>query len=202
MGKRDPRVDQYIEKSKDFAKPILIHFRELVHKNCPQAEETIKWGFPNFEYKGPFCSMAAFKEHCAIGFWKASLMKDGDKLKENQGSAMGHLGKIETLKDLPTDKVISAYLKEAIKLNEEGKKLPPRKPTEKKELPVPKDLSAALNKNKEAKITFEKFSPSHKKEYIDWINDAKTDVTKQKRLATTIDQLKEGKTRMWKYQSK
>src|SRR5689334_6633085 len=113
MGKKDPRVDAYITKAAHFAKPILTHLRELVHKACPEAEETIKWGFASFDYKGPFVSMASFKQHMAFGFWKAALMKDANKLKDNQGEAMGHLGKITSMKDLPSDKVMIGYIKEA-----------------------------------------------------------------------------------------
>src|SRR4026207_417368 len=127
MGNKDKRVDDYIAKSADFAKPILNHIRQLVHTVCPQVEETIKWSFPNFDYKGVFCSMAAFKAHCSFGFWKAALMSDATKMKDNQKTAMGHMGKITSLKDLPPDKVLIAYIKEAAKLNDEGIKLPPRK---------------------------------------------------------------------------
>ena len=135
MGNKDKRVDDYIAKSADFAKPILNHIRQVVHTACPQVEETIKWSFPNFDYKGVFCSMAAFKEHCSFGFWKAAVMKDAEKMKANQNNSMGHLGKIKSLADLPPDKVLVSYIKEAAKLNDEGIKLPPRKKgTEKKDL--------------------------------------------------------------------
>ena len=201
MGKQDPRIDAYIAKSEEFAKPILEHFRTLVHKACPDVEETIKWGFAFFDYKGPFCSMAAFKQHCAIGFWKASLMKD-PKLISNAKSegAMGHLGRIASLKDLPSDKVLLAYLKEAAKLNADGIKLPAKqKPNKKKELVVPDYFVKILKKNKKAKETFNGFSYSQKKEYVEWITEAKTEETRNKRIATTIEWLAEGKIRNWKY---
>src|SRR4051812_14933768 len=113
MGKKDKRVDDYIARSVDFAKPILNHIRQLVHTACPQVEETIKWSFPNFDYKGVFCSMAAFKEHCSFGFWKAAIMEDAKKMKANQDRSMGHLGKIKSLADLPPDKILIGYIKEA-----------------------------------------------------------------------------------------
>ena len=201
MGKKDKRVDDYIAKSASFAQPILAHIRMLVHKACPEVEETIKWSFPNFDYKGVFCSMAAFKAHCSFGFWKAALMSDATKMKDNQKNAMGQMGKITSLKDLPPDKVLIAYIKEAAKLNDEGIKLPPRKKiTEKQELLVPADFSAALLKNKKASGTFEAFSPSHKKEYIQWITEAKTEDTRNKRMATALEWIAEGKGRNWKYQ--
>ncbi len=202
MAKKDKRVDAYIEKSAAFAKPILNHLRELVHKACPETEETIKWSFACFDYKGPFCSMAAFKQHCSFGFWKAALMKDSDKLKSNQATAMGHLGKITSLSDLPSDKIIVAYIKEAMKLNDEGIKLPPRKKSTEKELVIPDYFIKAVSKNKKAQQTFEKFPPSHKKEYVQWITEAKTEETRNRRMETAIEWIAEGKGRNWKYERK
>lgn len=202
MGKKDPRVDAYIAKSKDFAKPILEHFRELVHKACPDVEETIKWGFASFDFKGPFCSMASFKQHCAIGFWKAALMKD-IKLTANAKAetAMGHLGKITSLKDLPKDKVLISYLKEAAKLNADGVKLPPKpKSKEQKELVVPDFFTKALKKNKKSFETFKNFSYSKRKDYVEWIKEAKTEETRIKRMTKAIEWLAEGKSRNWKYE--
>ena len=201
MGKKDKRVDDYISKSAAFAKPVLNHIRQLVHTGCPQVEETIKWGFPNFDYMGVFCSMAAFKEHCSFGFWKAAIMEDAKKLKANQESAMGHLGKIKSIDDLPSDKILISYIKEAARLNDEGVKLPPRnKSVEKKELIIPEYFTKPLSKNKKASQAFEAFSPSHKKEYVEWITEAKTEETRNKRMATALEWIAEGKGRNWKYE--
>jgi uncharacterized protein YdeI (YjbR/CyaY-like superfamily) len=203
MAKKDPRIDAYILKSKDFAKPVLIHIRELVHKTCPDVEEKMKWSFPHFDYKGEMmCSMAAFKEHCAFGFWKASLMKDAVKMKDGNEEAMGHYGRITSVKQLPPDKIIIANIKEAMKMNEEGIKLPAKKKTEIKDVVIPSDLMKALSKNKNAKLAFEKFSPSNKKEYAEWIQEAKTEDTKNKRINTAVEWISEGKSRNWKYMKK
>ena len=201
MAKKDPRIDLYISKSAEFAKPILKHLRELIHTTCPDVQETIKWGFASFNYKGPVCSMASFKQHCAFGFWKASLMKDKTLVKNAKSeSAMGHYGKITSLKDLPSDKKIIAHIKEAMMLNEKGIKLPPRKvTTEKKEIVVPVYFLKHLKKSKKAFTTFNNFSPSHKREYVEWITEAKTDETKNRRIATAIEWMSEGKSRNWKY---
>ncbi len=201
MGKKDPRVDTYIAKSQEFAKPILEHFRELVHKACPDVEETIKWSFASFDYKGPLCSMASFKQHCAIGFWKAALMKDTKLIANAKSeSAMGHLGRITSLKDLPKDKELIAYLKEATKLNADGVKLPAKpKSKEPKELVVPDYFTKILKRNKKSLETFNNFSYSNKKEYVEWITEAKTEETRNKRIATAIEWLAEGKVRNWKY---
>jgi uncharacterized protein YdeI (YjbR/CyaY-like superfamily) len=204
VGKKDSRIDAYIAKSKGFAKPILEHFRKLVHKACPEVEETIKWGMPSFDYKGPYCMSPAFKEHCAIVFWKAQLMKDPTLVANAKSeTAMGHLRKIRSLKDLPTDKVLISYLKEAAKLNADGIKLPPKsKSKEKKELVVPDYFSKALRKNKKAAETFNNFSHAKKKEYVVWITEAKTEETRNKRIATALEWVSEGKSRNWKYLKK
>ena len=203
MAKKSASIDHYIIESAPFAKPILMHFRELVHLVCPDVEEKMKWSFPHFDYKGEMmCSMASFKQHCAIGFWKAALMKDAGKLKDGNTEAMGHYGKITSLHDLPSDKKIISHLKEAILLNEKGFKLPSKLKTSKSPLTVPAELVKAFTKNKKAKITFENFSPSHRNEYVTWITEAKTDETKNKRIATTLEWLEEGKSRHWKYLKK
>src|SRR3972149_7791151 len=163
MVKKDKRIDAYIAKAQPFAKPVLNHIRSLVHKACPDAEETMKWSFPHFNYKGTMmCSMASFKQHVAFGFWKASIMKDPKKML-NSSEAMGHLGRITSVKDLPADNVMIQYIKEAARLNEEGVKLPSKPVKEKKKLVIPDYLIKAISKNKEAKKTFDEFSYSNKK---------------------------------------
>lgn len=196
----DKRVDSYITKAADFAKPILDHLRKQVHIVCPQVEESIKWSFPHFSYKGEIlCSMAAFKHHCAFVFWKASLMKD-KTLMENakRESAMGHLGKIKSLKDLPSAKKLQAYIKEAMKLIEAGVKVQKVKPV-KTVLKIPGYFLSALKRNKQAQKTFEAFSYSNKKDYLQWITEAKTEVTREKRIETALEWMAEGKPRNWKY---
>jgi uncharacterized protein YdeI (YjbR/CyaY-like superfamily) len=201
MPKKDKRIDDYInKKAAPFAKPILTHIRKLVHQACPDVEETVKWGMPSFDYKGPFCSMASFKEHCAFGFWKASIMEDADLLKENQKESMGHLGRITSMKDLPSDKILLAYIKEAKRLNDEGIKLPAKKKTAKEDVIVPDYFSKLLSKNKNAQKVFNEFSPSHRREYVEWITEAKTEPTREKRMATALEWIAEGKGRHWKYQ--
>lgn len=194
----DSRVDAYIEKSAEFAKPILAHIRKLVHRACPDIIETIKWSFPHFDFKGNICSMASFKQHCAFGFWKQSLMEND--AFPIQKTAMGSFGRITSLDDLPDDEVIIGLIHQAIKLNIDGIKVP-KKRTEKTELAVPDDLRSELRKNKAAKEAFENFSCSHRNEYVEWIEEAKTDATRNKRLATTVEWLSERKSRNWKYQN-
>lgn len=199
MPKVDPRIDAYIEKSADFAKPILTHLRGLIHKACPDVSEEIKWSMPAFYYEGPMCNIAAFKQHCTFGFWKQSLMENAGFPEKN---AMSSFGRITSVKDLPDQKTMIALIKQAMKLNEDGVKAPKKVPAEKKELVVPADLKKALSTDKAAKDVFDNFTYSHKKEYIEWIEEAKTEATREKRLATTLEWLAEGKSRNWKYQRK
>ena len=205
MSSYNKSIDAYIAKSNDFAKPILNHLRELIHNACPDVEEKIKWSMPFFDYKGEMmCHMASFKQHCAFGFWKGSIMKD-PVLRETAASeaAMGHLGRITSLKDLPPDKKIISWIKEAMLLNDNGIKLPPKtKPAATKELVTPGYFSKALTKNKKAKQMFDAFSPGKKKEYIVWITEAKTEDTRNKRMETAIEWIAEGKARNWKYEKK
>jgi uncharacterized protein YdeI (YjbR/CyaY-like superfamily) len=196
MGTRDARVDAYIAKSADFAQPILSHLREVVHAACPDVEETMKWSFPHFQYKGMLCSMASFKEHCSFGFWKSSLiLEDG-----GNGDGAGQFGRLNQLSDLPSRKVLTGYIQKAMKVNEDGVKSPARsKPKTPRELIVPDDLATALQRNTAAQATFEDFSPSHKREYVEWITEAKTEATRKRRLESAIEWMAEGKPRNWKY---
>lgn len=198
MPKTDPRIDAYIEQAADFAKPILLHIRGLVHQACPEITETMKWSFPHFDYKGIVCSMAAFKRHCAFGFRKQSLLESDAFPKEK--TAMGSFGRITSLKDLPADSEMISLIKKAVALNEAGIKAEKKQPQPPKELKVPEALAAALAKNKKARAAFDKLSYSHRKEYIEWIEGAKTEPTRLKRIATTLEWITEGKSLNWKYE--
>jgi uncharacterized protein YdeI (YjbR/CyaY-like superfamily) len=202
MGTRDPRIDNYIDNAKDFAKPILEHMRELVHKACPDVVETMKWSSPHFDHKGIMCAMMSFNEHCSFGFWKESLI-EGLKGRISREGA-GSLGAIKTLTDLPKDKEFIALIKEAAELNEKGIKaeINTKSGEKKKDIVVPKDLTAALKNDPKAAMHFEAFSPSKKREYISWLEEAKSDATREKRLATAIEWIGEGKARNWKYETK
>ena len=198
MGTRDPRVDRYIADSPEFARPILTHLREVVHGACPEVVETMKWSRPHFEYNGLLCGMSAFKAHCAFGFWKGSLIFGKGGGVED---AMGQFGRITSVKDLPPKKVLAGYVRKAMELNDAGTTAFPKKPARepRPELPVPDDLAAALGKNRKARATFEGLSPSHRREYVEWITEAKREETRRQRLATTVEWLAEGKARNWKY---
>lgn len=202
MGKKDKRVDAYIEKALPFAREVMNKFRTLVHKAVPEVEETIKWNFPNYEYKGPLCHMAAFKNHCAVGFYKAELMKDPEQIfYDGEGKGMSSLGKILSIDDLPEDKVLLAYIREAAQLNEKGiKKTRPK--TEKPLPEMPVELKASLKDNPKAENTYNNFSPSAKREYLEWITEAKTEATRLKRISQAVEWMAEGKKRNWKYEKK
>lgn len=192
-------VDAYIQAAKPFAQPVLDHLRAIVHKACANIEESIKWGFPNFMYQGKIlCSMAAFKDHCAFHFWLASEMQFPKSLTATEG--MGQLGKIKYLQDLPADDILISLIQQAMKLTQKG--IVPKKNLKQTPIETPDYLAEALQKNKPAKAAFEKLPPSHRKEYITWIDEAKTESTREKRIATTMEWVLEGKSRNWKYEKK
>lgn len=199
----NPKVDAYIEKAAPFAQPVLSHLRGLFHKACSEAAEEIKWSMPFFVYRGQLMgNIAAFKQHCSLGFFgpamAAALKKDG--LKSEDG--MGSLGRITSLKDLPSDKKLMDYIGQAAAFIDDGGKVMSRPKKAPKAAPeVPADLAAALKRNKAAAKVFAKFSPRCKREYVDWIAEAKRAETKEKRVAQAVEWIAEGKQRNWKYQN-
>jgi len=198
---QDPRVDAYIEKAAPFAQPILRHLRALVHDACPAATETLKWGMPHFEHAGGIlCGLAAFKAHCTFGFWHQGMEQvlgaDGTKAD----SAMGSFGRLTRLEDLPAESTLRRYVRAAVKLADSGAPARPRPVAKKKTATVPADLASALRRNAAAARTFSDFSPSHRREYAEWIEEAKRPETRQKRVATTVAWLAEGKSRNWRYE--
>ncbi len=198
----DPRIDAYITKSASFAQPILRHLRQLIHQGCPEAVETIKWSMPAFTHDGRIlCGMAAFKAHCAVWFWHQKMRGIAERSKNAKtGEAMGNLGRITSLAELPSDQTILGYVRKTKELNETGGPARAR-PKTRKPLPVPADLAAGLKKNPKAAANWEGFSPSHRREYIEWITEAKRPETRAKRLAETLEWLASGKKRNWKYEN-
>jgi uncharacterized protein YdeI (YjbR/CyaY-like superfamily) len=194
--RKDRRVDAYISNAPDYAKPILNHLRKLVHAACPEVEETMKWSRPHFLHHGLLCGMSAFQHHCAFGFWKGEMVCG----TADNRDGMGHFGRITSLADLPGDQEMLVFIRKAAELNESGAKRPaaPR-PAGNRELIVPDFITTALQKNKKALAAFEAFSYSHKKEYVEWITEAKREETRQKRIETMLTWLTEGKSRNWKY---
>jgi hypothetical protein len=204
MGKKDPRVDAYIAKSADFAKPILKHLRQVVHEGCPEVVEEMKWSFPHFSYKGMFCGMAAFKQHATFGFRQhALLVKRVKGLPRLGANAMGQFGRLTSLDELPRKALLLTLVKEAAILNDAGIKPARRKVTPKADrvLQVPDYFMNAVSKNKNALKTFEGASYSFRKEYVSWIVEAKTEQTRQRRLETAVQWMAEGKARNWKYEN-
>jgi uncharacterized protein YdeI (YjbR/CyaY-like superfamily) len=197
MPTKDPRVDAYIAKQADFARPILERFREFVHESCPDVTENIKWGMPSFEYKGLLCGFAAFKAHATFGFWKHDLVIGEDSRSRE---AMGSFGRLTSLSQLPSKRLFSTWMKKAMKLNEDGITAPREKRTVKKPIAPPRDFAAALAKDARAFGTFKGLAPSHKREYIEWITEAKRPETRSRRIATSLEWLAAGKSRNWKYE--
>lgn len=201
MSKFSPEVDAYIDAAPEHAQTILKKLRTIMHKASPDLEEHIKWGVPSFEYKGIVAGMAAFKEHVGFGFMKSALMSDPAGLLRGVAcESIMHL-RFEKLSDLPTQKVLLPYIREAIDLNERGIKVP-RKKSAQKSPKVPADLTTALKKSRKAQEVFKNFSPSNQREYIEWLEEAKREATREKRLTTAIEWIAEGKPRNWKYMKK
>jgi uncharacterized protein YdeI (YjbR/CyaY-like superfamily) len=201
---RNPAVDAYIAKSADFAKPILVHVRKLMHKGCPRIEETIKWGVPTFEREGIVAMMAAFRKHVAFGFWSEKLIRerlgaDADRVFPKDAK-LGMGGRRYLAKpELPSDAVIVRAVKLAVALNEAGER-PKRAPKKKPAPKAPPYLAAALRKNAKARATFAGLTPGQQREYVDWLVEAKQPATRERRLAQAIEWLAAGKQRYWKYQ--
>jgi uncharacterized protein YdeI (YjbR/CyaY-like superfamily) len=198
MSAHDPRIDAYIARQADFALPILDHLRGAIHSACPEAEETLKWSMPAFLYKGEIlASMAAFKGHATFGFWRGSqVLGDGHQ----QLDAMGQFGRLKSVGDLPEADMLAGLIKKAMSLTESGVK-PVRHKTVKGDFSVPEELTTALSANQAASATFEAFPPSCRREYVDWVTEAKRPETRAKRVAQAVEWMAEGKRRNWKYEN-
>jgi len=204
----DPKVDAYIEKAQPFAQPILTHLRKLLHKGCPDVEEAIKWGHPFFLYRGTILGhMAAFKQHCSFGFWGEEIGATLREAKVVQDGGMGSLGKITSVKDLPSEKEMLGWIRQSSALIDSGEHtsiMAGRNKVAKAPKPAPKsspEFAAALKKNKKASVVFEAFSPSCKREYVEWIAEARREETRDKRISQAVEWIAEGKQRNWKYQN-
>jgi uncharacterized protein YdeI (YjbR/CyaY-like superfamily) len=195
---REPRIDAYIAKAQPFARPILEKVRERVHAVLPDAEETIKWSMPAYTMSGKIVLItAAFKAHAALNFWR------GQELESSHSSvgAMGQFGRIRTIDELPSDDELDRLIREAAELaasapSPRKAKHPPKPPPE-----LHADFAAALAKSAKAKATFDAFPPSCRREYLEWVSEAKQEATRQKRIADSVRWLSEGKRRNWKYES-
>jgi uncharacterized protein YdeI (YjbR/CyaY-like superfamily) len=196
--KTDARIDAYIDRQAEFAKPILRYLREVMHAACPDGEESIKWSSPHFLYKGEMLAgMAAFKQHATFGFWRGSLVVGKGN---EQMSGMGQFGRLSSVRDLPPRKELEALIRKAMKLTDEGVKAP-RDKHKKEPFTVPQDLRAALDANRKAAATFDAFPPSCQREYVEWVTEAKRDETRVKRLHQAVEWMSEGKRRNWKYEN-
>ena len=203
----DPKVDAYVAKARPFAQPILKHVRTLIHNGCPGVEETIKWGRPFFEYQGAIiCFLAAFKEHCSLGFWGQEIKAVLREARVQTEGSSGSFGHIKTLRDLPSDDLLVGWVRQTSGMIESGNYTSPiaaRPKAAKPKNPAVKmsaEFSVALGKNKKAAAVFEAFSPSAKREYIEWIAEAKRPETRDNRIATAVKWIAEGKQRNWKYE--
>jgi uncharacterized protein YdeI (YjbR/CyaY-like superfamily) len=205
MNQYDPRIDEYIGKKPAFAQPILKHIRALMHSVSPLVTENIKWGHPFFEYKGILANMAGFKEHCVLGFWGSSTFADPHGVIQLGGEkeSAGNFGRLTKLSDLPGDEILIEIIKQAIAIKDNPQLAPPKKAkpakAPKAEIPMPDDFAGILGRAPKTLDTYQNFSPSAKREYLEWITEAKTEATRLKRMETALEWIAEGKTRNWKY---
>jgi len=204
----NPAIDAYIQRAKPFAQPILEHLRDLVHQGCPGVEETIKWSRPFFEYQGVILgNMSAFKEHCSFGFWGEEIGAVLREAKALRPDAMGSLGRIASLDDLPADQQMLGWIRQAAAFVDNGRHTSPiaaRRKVAKAPKPAPEppaEFAAALKKHRQAAAVFAAFSPSCQREYVEWIAAAKRPETRERRIATAIERIAEGKQRNWQYQN-
>lgn len=194
---RDPRIDAYIARQADFARPILEHVRDVMHAACPEVEEAVKWSMPAFMYKGrPLANMAAFKAHAVMGFWQGEQLRDSNV----RGEAMGEFGRLASIDDLPSRDHLVELIRRAARLIDEGVK-PVRTKTVKAPIEMPDDLAAALAANSLAQATYDGFPSSGRRDYLQWVTEAKRPETRQKRIAQAVAQMAEGKRLHWKYEA-
>jgi len=195
---REPRIDAYIAKAQPFAQTILNHIRKRVHAAVPEAEEVMKWSAPAFVLDGKILIvMAAFKAHAALNFWRGQEIGDGSA----KAGAMGQFGKLQSISDLPDDDELDALIREAAALSRTAP-APRKTKHEPKAAPeLHPDFALALAVAPKAKATLDGFPPSARRDYFEWISEAKQDATRQKRIANAIEWLNEGKRRHWKYEN-
>jgi hypothetical protein len=199
MPNRDPRIDTYISRAPDYAKPILKHLRKLIHEAVPEVTETVKWHFPTFEHHGIMCGLAAFKSYATFGFWKGKLLVERG-FPEAGDYGMGQSGKLTSMEDLPADRVLIRLIREAAKLNEQGIKIERAKSAKKPPVKPPTYFMAAVRSNTKALANFQAFSPTKKRDYVEWIAGAKSEDTRDRRLTQAVSWIAEGKSRNWKYE--
>lgn len=195
--KTDPRVDAFIENKAEFARPILRHIRSVVHRACPEIEETIKWGMPSFTYKGQILAgMAAFKEHATFGFWRSTEVTGA----AGRETGMGQFGRLTSVADLPDEAALEAMVRKAAALIDSGPKKPRPVRRPKPAIEMPADFAAALSANSAAQAVYDGFPPGQKREYLEWITEAKRAETRASRIAQAVEWIEEGKRRNWKYE--
>lgn len=204
MTQFNKKVNDYITKSESFAKPILEHLRQVIHDTCPEVQEDIKWGIPHYTYKGDHLLMlAGFKNHCSFSIYKAEFLKDKEIVESiKAGKKFGYMDKLKSISELPSKKVLVSLIKEAMIINEQGIKKVIAVSDKPKVIETPDYLVKAINANKKAKAVWESKSDAFRKDYLVWIVDAKTDVTRQKRIEQTLEWVTEGKGRFWQYEKK
>ena len=193
MSAHDARIDAFIAKAQPFAQPILTHLRDVLHHACGGLEESIKWGRPAFLNEGRILAVfGAFKAHASLTLWKMGEATG----REEEG--MGQFGKLTSLADLPGDEELIRIIQATASAR--AKAMPQPKKAPRPDLPVPDELASALAASPKAQAVWDGFAPSHRREYSEWVSEAKRAETRAARVAQSVEWIAEGKQRNWKYQ--
>lgn len=190
-------IDEAISEMKPFAKAICKKLRKLILSTDPAMVEDWKWG-PNYYLNGMVCGFWGFDKFVTLNFFQGALLKDPYKiLKMNAGNVRARHIKFTDVKEIKED-VILEYIFEAIDNNLKGHFIREAKD---KTVIIPDDVKKAF---KTAKLLpyFETLAYSHRKEYMMWINDAKKEETRLKRIHQAIEKLASKEMMHDKYKKK
>ncbi|MCB0792148.1 MAG: DUF1801 domain-containing protein [Flavobacteriales bacterium] len=187
------RINSHIAEQDEWKRRLMVRLRQLIHQVDPGIEETWRWNGPHFDRNGIMLGMSAHKTCVSIWFHKGALLKDPRRLFEPLEKDEAKGMRVYKLKesDAIDEKAFTELVKQAVKLNEDGVKLSEAKPA-RKTLVVPPELESVLKKDQHAMTNWEGFSYSKKKDYIEWVTDAKREETRKRRIAQAFQLIRDG----------
>lgn len=197
----NPKVDEYILKKEKWQQEL--HILRSIFLDLPLGE-TIKWGAPVYVFQGKnIVGLAAFKKYFGLWFFQGALLKDKQKVfvnaQEGKTKAMMQW-RFYALEEIKTD-LIKDYVLEAIENVKQGKEIKPVRRNKKSKLIIPPELLNTLDENRELKEKFETFTESKKREFAEYIIDAKRSTTKASRLQKIIPMILRGEGLNDKYRN-
>jgi hypothetical protein len=195
------QINQYMAELPEWQRRMLVRLRQLIHEAAPEVEEAWRWDKPHFDNAGIMVGLCAFKEHVAVWFHKGALLKDTKKLFE--ATARTEEKGMRAYKLHEGDKINEAafldLVKQAVAVNDKGTKLREAKPT-KKALVVPEDLEQVLRKDPTAWANWEAFPVGHRRAYVEWVTDARQEETRKRRIAQSLEKIREGEQQEERHQ--